>query len=68
MRAISSGEIYGDVTPRNGSDVYDKHIRGTWGYGYCYKSVIGSKARFYIRSYKKAGGRYFYSPWVKMTL
>ena len=56
------------MTPRNGNDVHAKHIRGTWGYGYCHKSVIGSKARFYIRSYKKAGGQYFYSPWVKMTL
>ena len=44
--------------------------KGIWVYSYCYrcKETIDTKTRLRIRSYKKAGGQYFYSPWVKMTL
>lgn len=51
-----------------GNPKYDKHIKGDWGYGYCYKSRIGSSVKFSIRSYKSVKGKKFYSKWVRMRL
>jgi hypothetical protein len=47
---------------------YNKHISGYSGYGWCNKGYANARTVFRVRSYRRVGGKLFYSAWVTMVL